>query len=311
MTTDTLTNLITAAEVWRPDSSGERLELCSGCYGSLESISDARRGYAYSRGVGVVGRAWETGVPVFGPADQGDFDGVYLDSPPAQLIAIPSIKSGECRGVTLLMCNDDGQGAAELWRINERHELALAEHWYVNLERFGRISQLVKFPRRAGMPGKVWADRFPRVMGSIATSPHFVRAAGAKAEGLSTAVGIPFMKTAMDLEAVLVLLSAAGKPLTRVVEVWAKEPGESELKIVSADYGPFIDLAPASRRRRLKTGDGLAGLVYRDNAPRLTCDLQGVEFPRGESFREYGLEWGLGIPVFVGEQLVAAVTLFG
>lgn len=307
MTSERTANLVQWLEVWRPSGDASQLELCS----TTQAAGGPRSEFRYSTGQGVVGKAWESGVPVFGSASDGDFEGLFLEEPPAQLIAIPAIRSGECQGVVLLACHGDGQGAAELWRVNERKELGLAENWYANLERFGRISQLVKFPRRAGMPGKVWADRFPRVMGSLATSQAFVRAAGAKAEGLSTAVGLPFMKTAMDLEAVLVLLSASQSPLAKVVEVWAKEPQEKSLKIVSADYGPYVDLAPESRRRRLQLGDGVAGLVYRDLCPKLTTDLQGTEFPRGESFQEYGMQWGLGIPVFVGDQLVAAVTLFG
>ncbi|TWT75846.1 hypothetical protein Pla123a_26290 [Posidoniimonas polymericola] len=308
MTLQLTANLVRWVEVWRPTEDGGHLELGGTTH---ESGGETRCGFRYSPGQGVIGRAWESGVPVFGAATQGDFDGQFLEETPAQLIAIPTVRGGECLGVALLACDDQGQAAAELWRINERNELGLAENWYSNLDRFGRISQLVKFPRRAGLPGKVWADRFPRVMGSLATSQAFVRAAGAKAEGLSTAIGIPFMKSAMDLEAVLVLLSASRTPLAKVVEVWAKEPQEKSLKIVSADYGPYIDLAPESRRRRLKLGDGVAGLVYRDLRPKLTTDLQGVEFPRGEGFQEYGMQWGLGVPVFVGDQLVAAVAMFG
>lgn len=305
--------LVQAVEVWRPD--GEELVLKNGAYGERHD-AEHRKDRRCRIGEGLVGAAWQAGVPVIRHPGEDAADDFH-PLPVSRAVAIPSMRNNstdgtrECRGVLTLLFDEaaDRQGAVEVWRPNERSELALAESWYANLERFGLVSGFVKFPRRAGLPGKVWCDRFPRVMGDLGESQSFVRVAGAKAEGLSTAIGVPFMKNALELEAVLLLLSASKSPLARVMEVWAPELETKLLKIVSADYGPYVDLAPTSRRRRLRPGEGIAGRVFQNQAPCVTSDLLGVEFPLGEKLREYGFEWGAGLPVFVGGELFAVVTL--
>lgn len=290
------TTLLKAVEVWRPTPDGAQLQ-CS-CH-SLEA-----RGPLGLEDNDPVSLAWSNRTPVIGDAPPSEHG-------PAVVLALPAYRGDACRGVLALQFSNaiEGQGAIEVWRRNERNELARDEAWYHGLKRFAAISRCVKFPRRAGLPGKVWADRFPRVLGSLGSSSSFVRAAGARAEGLATALGVPFMSNALELESVLLLLCSRGAPLFRAVEVWAREPGGKELTIVSADYGPYVDLAPISRRRRLHLGEGIAGHVYRDQQPWMTSDLVGAEFPRGELFAQYGFSVGAGFPVFVGEQLVAAVSL--
>lgn len=276
--------IVRGVEVWRP-ADGGLLRLGD------ESPSDP-------------GTAVNQAVSTRLPAIESGGDG-----PP--MVAIPAFEKDELRGVVSLLLDEveDGQGAVELWRPNERGELARGDAWYSGLERFGLVSGYVKFPRRAGLPGKVWADRFPRVMGDLAKSSDFVRVAGAKAEGLSMALGVPFMKTALEIDAVLLLLSASSSPLARVMEVWAPDPETGDLKVVSADYGPYVDLAPMSRRRRVKPGECLAGRVFADRAPWMTTDLLGVEFPCGARLGEYGFGWGVGLPVIVAGELFAVVTL--
>ncbi|MEM6798966.1 MAG: GAF domain-containing protein [Planctomycetota bacterium] len=305
-------NLVYAVEVWRPNDAGDCLTWSWGACGDRSAIEEGRCSRQYGHGEGLIGRAWSQRSPAIAYGTKGSLAEEFGTDGVKHAIAIPAIKGDACRGVVVFLCDnsDDQQGAFELWPPNDRGELSLDQAWHPNLERFGLISQHVKFPRRAGLPGKVWNDRFPRVMGALGTSKDFVRVAGAKADGLSTAIGIPFMKSAMDLEAVLLLLSAAKSPIARVAEVWAADPETDELKIISADFGSHIDLAPLSQRLRLAVGEGLAGRVFQDEAPWLTRDLLGVEFPRGEQFAAYGFDWGLGLPVFVGDRLIAAVTLF-
>ncbi|MEM9185914.1 MAG: hypothetical protein AAGB00_05390 [Planctomycetota bacterium] len=307
-------NLVRGVEVWRP--AGDELALSHGAYGQLGHVCHGRVGRRAAKGEGVVGGAWASGSPVLRTADRFGHE-EFPPLPVGAAVAIPAMCAGrtaaqeECRGVVTLLCEgaDDRQGAVEVWRPNDRSELGLSESWYANLERFGLISGFVKFPRRAGLPGKVWNDRFPRVMGALGESADFVRVAGAKADGISTAIGIPFMRTAREIEAVLLLLSASKSPLARAMEVWAPEPKTETLKVVSADYGPYVDLAPLSRRRRVRAGEGLAGRVFQDRSPWVTSDLLGVEFPLGDKLAEYGFEWGVGLPVFVGADLFAVVTL--
>lgn len=281
-------NLVQHVEVYRPDADDE-------------CVHPAGEGHAFHRGEGAVGAAWESGVPAI---DRGDGGSVA--------VAIPSFQSDECRGIVALYCEESEgvNGAVELWRKNERGELGLAEQWYAGLERLQRISQFIKFPRRAGLPGRVWDDRFPRVLGALQDSKSFIRVAAARSEQLASAVGVPFMRRPPELEAVLLLLNTKGTPMARAMEVWARDLETGQLKIVSADYGDCSVLATTSRTLSLRKGDGVAGRVFQENAPFATRDLLGVEFPRGDRFGEYGFEWGVGMPVYIGADLVASVNLY-
>ena len=60
----------------------------------------------------------------------------------------------------------------------------------------------------------------------------------------------------------------------------------------------------------LSVGDGIAGRVFDGAEPWMTHDLMGAEYQRGNLFVEYGLAVGLGIPVFIGSELVACVNLY-
>ncbi|MEM1305359.1 MAG: GAF domain-containing protein, partial [Planctomycetota bacterium] len=102
--------------------------------------------------------------------------------------------------------------------------------------------------------------------------------------------------------------SAQRSPIASVVEVWAPDPETRALRVVSADYGPYVDLEPVSRSLRLGDGEGLAGRVLADGGPLLTADLAGVESMRGDAFLDYGFEWCFGLPVYVGDELFGVVT---
>ncbi|MEM1305545.1 MAG: hypothetical protein AAGG46_11645, partial [Planctomycetota bacterium] len=207
-------SLVQAIEVWRPDSSGGRLEWTAGAYGDEPLLGDQRGGRTIGPGDGVVGEAFEQGLPTVAPCGAESLDDELRGLDVSHIVAIPTMHHGQCRGIVSLLCgeSDRRQGAVEIWRPNERNELAVTSGWYANLEQLGSISRFVKFPRRAGLPGQVWENRFPKVLGSLGTSKDFVRAAGAKADGLSTGVGIPFMRSAREIDAVLLLLSAQRSP---------------------------------------------------------------------------------------------------
>ena len=229
-----------------------------------------------------------------------------------QVVAWPCFAGKKCHGAVYLHCEntESVRGAFELWQRTDRGELGMTESWYANLDRLEQVSQYIKFPRRAGLPGMVWEDRFPRVLGSLKDSKSFVRVAAARSDSLSAALGVPFMQSPPDLDAVLLLLNSAESPLARVIEVWSRDPESGKLKIVSAEYGSLVDLAPVSRRLTLGESEGIAGHVFRNESPWLTNDLLGVEFPRGEAFKNDGLTTGVGIPVFIGSKLIACINLY-
>lgn len=288
-------SLVRTVELFAPTDDGQRLWRQRGLYVD-EAEGYGRESVEVASGEGAVGAAWASGVAEIQADDAGR--GVLAIPCGGQVLALGCDSSDGCRG------------AFEVWKPDERGELGLANSWYAGLDRLARISPYVKFPRRAGLPGRVWEDRFPRVLGALAESKQFVRVAAARSEQLSAALGVPFMRQPPRLDAVLLLLSTSGAPLARAMEVWARDMQTGNLGVVSAEYGPHVDLAVLSRRTTLRTGEGIAGRVFRDRAPWITHDLLGVEFPRGQRMTDSGFQWGVGLPVFIGDDLVASVNLY-
>lgn len=252
-------------------------------------------------GEGAVGRACAESLPILEKGHDGH-----------ATLALPVMREQECRGAVALYCHaaEGLCGAFEVWRRNDRGELGITDGWYPGLLRLEQVSQFIKFPRRAGLPGRVWDDRFPRVLGGLDESKHFVRVAAARSEQLVSALGVPYMAKTPELDAVLLLLNTRETPIARAMEVWSREPTTGRLKIVSADYGQQAPLAATSRQMTLRLGEGLAGHIYRDLVPWSTNDLQGVEFSRAEEFSTAGVSSALGFPVFIGHDLVACVNLY-
>lgn len=282
-------NIVKQVDVYRPDADGERLWL------------QGADGVGCALGEGLVGRAWQEGVPVIESTDDQ-----------TMAVAIPCLQADACRGAVVLHCEvaEDLRGAFEVWLRNDRGELGLASQWHAGLERLARITQYIKFPRNAGLPGRVWDDRFPRVLGALQDSKHFIRVSAARSEKLISAIGIPFMRRPPELDGTLLILNAQDSPIAKAMEVWARDLETGQLKIVSADYGPYATLAAESRSLVFPKGEGIAGRVFGDSAPFASNDLLGVEFPRGEKMVECGFERGIGLPIFVGSDLVASVNLY-
>lgn len=282
-------NLIQEVEVYHLDEETGRLHKTHG------------EGESHALGEGPVGRAWADGIPAIERWDSGWVT-----------VAVPCLRGDDCRGVVTFggEAGDDLFGAFEVWGRNDRGELGLTDSWFANLDRLEQISQYVKFPVRAGLPGRVWDDRFPRVLGALQDSKHFIRVAAARTEQLCSALGVPFMRKPPELDAVLLILNTKSTPIAGVLEVWSRDLETKQLKIISADYGPYTDLAAASRSVTLRRGEAIAGRVYEDASPWLTHDLLGVEFPRGDRFVEFGFKTGVGLPIFIGSDLVACVNLY-
>ncbi|QDU90452.1 hypothetical protein Pla175_38560 [Pirellulimonas nuda] len=312
--------LVRAIEVWRCDDSGQRLTLASGAYGDDDELRSGSESMSFCLGEGLPGMAWRDRSPVvMHDLQAGEFlraelaERVGLSSG----IAVPCLHRQQVAGVVTFLCDhgQDAEGAFEVWRRNQRDELALSGSYYANLDRFGLISQYVKFPKRAGLPGKVWSEQSPKLVGNLGSSKEFMRAAGARAEGLNAALGLPIFSSPLEIDSVVCLLSSARSPIASVIEVWTPaEPddeGTDSLTLRSAFYGPYVDLAPAASQRRLSRGEGLAGRAWQEMAPVATDDAPAFETARGRRLSEYGLSTGLGFPVFVGERLAAVVTLIG
>lgn len=307
-------NLIRAMEVWELNAAQDRLVWSSGAYGDLEEMREASTQVTFDFGEGLPGAAWQTRTPVIlHSLLSGNFKRVELarDSGMECGIAWPCFQGEVLRGVVVLFCGavDGCQGAFEVWSRNERNELGLSASLYANLERFGRISHFVKFPRGAGLPGQTWEMRFPKVLNRLGDNAAFLRASGARAEGLQEAISFPIMRSSIELDSIILLLSSGDTPIYRAAEIWVPEENQ-RLRLHSATYAESIEYMPSTQNRRCQWGEGIAGRVLSQNKPLAVPDASSTEPRRSEELARCGVSNSVGIPVYVGNVLVAVVVLF-
>jgi hypothetical protein len=305
-------NLVQALEVWTPDEAGQKLSQDTSWYDHWGAAADASVGLEFARGEDLPGLVWKHRMPVILSGDE--FSGsrraeaLSADGITA-LVGYPCFAGDSLRGVVVFLLNEGetAQGAFEVWSRDQRDELGLTSSYFVRLNRIRLISPLVKFPRGAGLPGQVWERRAPKLIDGLGSSIDFMRASGARDDGLNVGLGLPVMNTEHDLKSVLVLLSAARSPQAKVFEIW--RPSEkNKLALESYACGPYVDLGPMSRRQGFAVGSGVVGRAAELGKPIVHCDLSEIDGARGRKASEYGLTTSLAIPVYVGEHLGAVVN---
>ena len=148
-------------------------------------------------------------------------------------------------------------GVFEVWTPVGRHqELALSTGFFGKLERFQNVSSFVRFEKGTGLPGQAWSRKHSIIHDNLANHPGFLRAAGASAEALQTAIGIPIF--APNFLATVILISSESTPLAQGVEVWTRKD-ERKFELHAAAYSPA-----ASKGLKLNTGatsNGDGGLL--------------------------------------------------
>lgn len=162
------------------------------------------------------------------------------------------------------------------------------------------------FRRGQGLPGTAWSKGAPVVWPEL---KHQYSRFGVEADvGLHAGVAIPIYRGETFLAVVVILF---GKPERAggAVEVW--EPKGDLLVHVGAYYGC---LEPAfgrvSRRLTFPRGRGLPGMTWMRGTPYLIEDLRRWDyFVRAMLAREYGIDWGIGIPFYRGGEVAQVVTL--
>jgi hypothetical protein len=151
--------------------------------------------------------------------------------------------------------------------------------------------------------------RFPRLLESLANSPSFMRAAGARVEGLEVGLGLPIMRSPWDLDSVVVMLSSRFTPLARVFEIWIRDE-HGDFTLHSGAYGPFDALREATSNLRLCRNSGLAGRAAVIGRPYVEEAVASVEIERRDLLSQADLATAICMPIHVGSQLVAVINLF-
>lgn len=304
------TSLVSAVEVWELDAEGTSLRWSSGVYGDHHDFEQVSREARFGKGEGLPGIVWHTRSPHI---MHSLFTGQFLRAEEARRaglscgIAIPFFNDREFRGVLVFLCDDghDAQGAFEIWSQNDRRELGLSSSYYANLKHFSRLSQFVKFPRGSGLPGQAWQMRFPRIVTSLPDSPAFMRGAGARADGLQMGLAIPCMKSAWELDSVVVLLSSLHTPLARGVEIWMRTESGT-FRFHSGHFSECRDVvtSPEAAEQSLVQQVALAA------KPIVFPHVSDTEPSRSHMFNVNHLDAAVGMPIFVGSVMIAVVTLY-
>lgn len=245
----------------------------------------------------------------------------WLSSESVASIAIPVHRGGHVVSVATLSARrsndiheeqDDLVGVFEVWEpIGVYEEVALKLGFYGRMERFQNVSSFVRFEKGNGLPGLVWQDRCAVIHDDLGNHPGFLRAAGASADLLVTAIGIPVASTAFH--GVAVLIGSNASPLARGFEVW------------HADRGGFCLLGGAYRNLPspycLNPGTLLDG---REGLPGLAASRGGAVLCTSSEVLRCGMpsdsadatsksasapSISLAIPFYEGESLTSVATL--
>ncbi|WDI41159.1 GAF domain-containing protein [Bremerella sp. P1] len=223
-------------------------------------------------------------------------------------IALPILITNEVVAAILFTvhASDDCKIGLERWSRTERDELGLADSAYRGLAHFETISPYVKFPRGSGLPGETWDDRKSRIIARIDQAKAFMRAAGARKEGLRYGLGIPIMATEHELECVLVILSTADFPFQQAMETWLPSEDQTELSLVQSSYAVGIS---SPQRATVSYGEGIVGQCY---ASRIPVMMHSAEDDASlVPLFDQGARFALALPIFNGDRLVQVLTLFG
>lgn len=221
-------------------------------------------------------------------------------------LALPVYRAGEITSMVLLEAqgSDDATGVMEIWQpVGSYAELKLTTGTYGKLERFQNVSSFIRFEHGSGLPGQVWGLGRAVVQNDLSNHPGFLRAAGASAGALQTAIGIPVVGE--QFFATVVLISSSTSPLAKGYEVWCAEgPG---FELVDAAYPEM------PRALQLKIGhvigreSGMPGLAAEHGGAIKTVDQALMHAAREETT---GLESALAIPTYRDHELDSVSVLY-
>lgn len=307
-------SLIRAVEIWLPASDGV-LAIDQSYYESSPALKAASEGLSFQCGEGLPGQVYESRQPIvfrdFGDSDFARTEAAGMDGLVAGF-GVPVLYEGNCIAVVVLLfgAGEQALGGLECWLpIRSRRELTLGSSFYAGMPRFEKISRYVQFPHGSGLPGVVWADMAPTLLTGLATSKSFMRAAGAGAEGLSSAIAWPIADHGEAVHSVCVMLSAGNSPLAQVMQVW--QPGaEQPLVLTRTDEPAGSPLREACRTHTPNSGDGLFGAVFENRLPRVIQNFADRTDPISAAAIESGLTYAISIPVYAGTELRGLVVLW-
>lgn len=307
-------SLLRVAEVWIPDSDG-KLAVESAMYNGVDSFEQASQSLRLSEGEGLPGWVRSAGVPVlFEDLSSRDF--VRNEAAAASNLGagfgLPVFDGDDLAAVMILLFDADElvKGAFESWLPNDlRNELELGTGYYSSLERFRRLSQYLRFPYGAGLPGEVWQTLSPRLIDCLGESSQFLRASGAEAEGLNSGLAVPIVSGEDALRSVFVMLSANELPIARVIQTWRPSASGEGFELSSVVATGLPEFAQQSNQIRCRHGEGLVGRILETRRPAVISDFSNEPADITELAGLAGMSWALAWPVITHGEVQAVCML--
>ena len=212
-----------------------------------------------------------------------------------QMISIVVIASGQ---------GDSLSGVFEIWTpIGEYEELGLASGYFGNLARFQNVSSFLRFEKGSGLPGQVWNSLRAVIHNDLSNHPGFLRAAGASAGSLDTAIGIPV--AGEFYFGTVVLISSKTSPIARGFEVWRAEPDGFTLQ--SCSYNAEELEAPVGST--LPLDQGIPSLISEGGGAVMSHDLDILKAGRKALSSDQACAGFLVIPFYEGDALTSVAAL--
>lgn len=200
----------------------------------------------------------------------------------------------------------DPVGVFEVWQpIGIYEEVALVSGNYGKMERFQNVSQFVRFEKGNGLPGQVWSQRRAQIHDDLSNHPGFLRAAGASADLLQSAIGIPVADDA--LRSVVVLISSKSTPIARSMEVFSVDGDQFQL--TSSAYWDVEDGFQLPAETIVEADPGVLGMTLQRRGACVVDDVSAASFGRKVDPASPCPSSGLAIPFFEGATISSVALL--
>ncbi len=221
-------------------------------------------------------------------------------------IAIPIYRNDLVVSVVVLATNtsQEAVGVFEIWSpVGVYEELGLSNGFFGKLSRFQNVTSFVRFEKGSGLPGQVWNALRARIHDNLSNHAGFLRAAGASADSLNTAIGVPVM--GKQYNASVLMISSAATPIARGFEVWQAEPDGFTLES-SAYCSDDIRLESGTK---LSLTNGLLGMAYERGTAVITEDESCLLAGRDTKVGSGAVASGIAIPFFESDVMTSVTVL--
>ena len=306
---------IRATEIWTPTADGKHLDLTAGIYGELTYFEAVSRGMRFAYDEGLPGRTWAAGQPIilknltnsyFQRGESAASEGLSC------AVSLPVFAKGELTAVVVFFCGDDRfhVGALEVWNAAAGEtEMKLVDGYFGRAQRFEFTSRHTSFPRKMGLPGKVWETGKPVIMEDLGRGNLFLRRDAAEKIGINRAVGFPC--TLPDAgNWVMTFLSAKNTPIARRFECWTPNDDTGEYRFEAGFCESGTPLEQCYENTVLPLDYGPFARANSTGIPVICTDIGKEEGPIAQSSAEASLSSMVAMPIFEGDRLNAVLAWF-